>query len=517
MDLMAYKTEYLQKKCQFILFDNEGNIKDSCETLFRLSILKNNNLFDSLPILESIASELLALQPQSSGFELQCLETDEFGKNGIYDFWIERVGTNRLLWIIVDNTNHYQYLRILQSERNVSLISQEYIEIENRVISAEKELLNLKNTELERMYKFKTDFFNHISHEIRTPVHGINGIARILREKADTQPLIQYTETILNTGKHLLGIVNELLDHARLEAGEMNFEKNSFNIRNVVQSAIDLFAYAETEKNIMVACRIAPDVPQLLIGDERRLSQILYNLVGNAVKFTEKGSILVKVSVKEKDAASCRLIFRVEDTGIGMSEEQLSRLFTPYYQAESYKKYAGTGLGLYIIRQIVELQQGNIKVESQPDKGTVFIFEIPYKININLPFTTYLRQQLLENLRILLVDDDYINQMVGSHLLRQWDIATEIATDGKDAVEKALSSHFDMIFMDVNLPELSGIEAALLIHQHKPELPIVAVTATVEEADLESCKKAGMFSYLLKPFTAEELYNTIINCIHPVI
>ncbi|MBC8112513.1 MAG: response regulator [Verrucomicrobia bacterium] len=513
MDLSKYKTKYLQQKCQFLLFDRQGTILESCETIFATRNIPSDNVFISFPILESLQIELEEIIPGDPPLILRCVEMTEFGNPGIYDFEISRQPeTGHLLWIITNGTDHYQYLRLLQHERNESLISKEYTELRNRMIQAEKELLHFKNTELERLYKFKNDFFSYISHEIRTPAHGIAGIAQMLKTIADDEKKKHCLQTIITSANHLTDIVNDLLDHAKLEAGKMTFEKQPFCLPEVAQSVRDLFTFVMAEKNLDFYLFIDEKVSENLLGDERKLSQILYNLIGNAVKFTHEGNISLKISPKNLSETACTLLFEVSDTGIGMSEAQVSKLFQPYFQTEdTLRIYGGTGLGLAIIKQIIELQQGTISVATQLHLGTTFTFELLFERPHLLHKNRVLTEQLPENLRILLVDDEQMNQLVASHLLSQLKAKVTIAQDGLEALENIRDNSYDMVLMDLNMPKLNGWQAIQEIRKTytSEQLPVIALTAA--DTEIKKCLQMGMNNHLPKPFTLETLREKMLE------
>lgn len=397
--------------------------------------------------------------------------------------------------------------------RNFELREQELTRlVEERTID-----LRNKNLELERTQKYKEQFLANMSHEIRTPMTAILGLTNLVLETQLTDKQRNYLTSVYKASDNLLNIINEILDFSKIEAGKIDLEQMDFSVRDVIEQVCQTLKHKTDEKGTELISMIAPEVPEVIIGDPARLNQILINLAGNAIKFTEKGSVAIEV-VRTPQGM---IRFAVTDTGIGIPEDKLHHIFESFSQAFSSdsRKYGGTGLGLTISKQFVELMGGNMIVESLPGSGSTFSFEL----NLPLGSKERLAQQnaaeridgsSLDGLRILLVDDNEVNRVVCyDTLTSKANVQITEATNGKEAVEKVRGGDFDVVLMDVQMPEMDGCEATRYIREHLPSpknaVPIIALTASVIRKDLDKCRDSGMNDYIPKPFKPVQLFTTI--------
>jgi signal transduction histidine kinase/CheY-like chemotaxis protein len=377
----------------------------------------------------------------------------------------------------------------------------------------------------EQSEKFKEQFLANMSHEIRTPMHAVLGMTNLVLDTPVSEKQNIYLQAIKKSSENLLVILNDILDLSKLEAGKMELEKNPFRLRDIVNHAAEIMRFKTDEKDLQFHVKIAEDVPQVLIGDAARLNQILLNLLGNAIKFTDTGSVSLSV-YSEQGAVERQLniAFIVSDTGIGMSAEQQQKIFRSFVQGDIHtsRKYGGTGLGLAISKTLVELQGGTIAVHSEPGKGSEFKFVIPYKEGKEDEALVTLQAQQndyssLKKLKLLVVEDNEFNQIVIKDTLENLlpGIHIEIAGNGKTACEKVERNDYDMVLMDVLMPDMDGFEATRYIrNQLKKKLPVVALTASVIRSDLDKCMAAGMTGYIPKPFTRDELLQELMQQIH---
>jgi PAS domain S-box-containing protein len=377
--------------------------------------------------------------------------------------------------------------------------------------------------ELVRLQKAKEQFLANISHEIRTPINGIAGMASLLSQN----PSIEERETYLNAIKHsaenLKVIINDILDLAAIESGKLRFEKIAFNLKDLLPSLINTFAYQAKEKKLLLEYTINEKLNRILMGDPVRLNQILINLLGNAVKFTHTGSIHVSCDVERLQKDICWVRIEVTDTGVGIPEEKLTTIFESFSQADASvtRKYGGSGLGLTIVKQLVELQNGKITVRSLEHKGSTFIVLVPYTIGktTTIAYTTeksknQLDATIVRQLSVLLVEDNDINRLYAKSILKNWHCSADIAENGLVAIEKVKNNHYDIILMDVQMPVMDGYEATKAIRLMSPpmkDVPIVALTANATKKDVELCLAAGMNDYLPKPFTPDDLQRKIFE------
>lgn len=366
----------------------------------------------------------------------------------------------------------------------------------------------------------KQQFLSVMSHEIRTPLNGILGAVNLLLQENPREDQLDYFKTLEFSGNHLLSLVNDILDFSKIEANRIQFERIDFNLRELVKGLMKIFAFKANDKGIELKLNVAECIPDVVKGDPMRLNQILTNLIGNAVKFTEKGEISLKINITEQHEKFLRCRFEVADTGIGILPEKLSTIFEFFSQADTNttRKYGGTGLGLAITRKLVELQNGTIEVLSEVNKGSSFSFELTFEVaimdgNREVKASGNL-QHSLKGIRILLVEDNKINQMIAGKFLNRWDAVVVIAENGKEALEKSLESKFDIILMDLQMPELDGYETSRLIRARADDyslnIPIIALTASAYNEVKDGVMLSGMNDIINKPFIPDEL-NRIVH------
>lgn len=384
------------------------------------------------------------------------------------------------------------------------------------------ELIKAKK-DLETSMKVKEQFLANMSHEIRTPMNAIVGFTNLLLKTDMGAEQKQYVDAIKTSGENLLIIINDILDFSKMQSGKFSFEAIELSLSQIISTLTDLMLPKSVEKNIKLSTKIDKRVPNKLIGDPTRLSQILLNLVGNAIKFTEKGEVRIEANFLSETNSTIELEFSVIDTGIGISEDKLSTIFMGFTQAsnETTRKYGGTGLGLTIVKQLVELQGGSISVKSEIGGGSAFSFSLQFKkASQSTVEKTGLSKSdsktiSVEGLNILLVEDNLLNQVLAKKVLNDWKWNVEIAENGLVAVEKVKQTDFDVILMDIQLPEMDGYEATRSIRKMdnalKSNVPIIAMTAHAMSGEAEKCMQAGMNEYISKPFDAKILYHKIIS------
>ncbi len=372
--------------------------------------------------------------------------------------------------------------------------------------------------------KTKDQFLANISHEIRTPINGIAGMATLLSQSPNPEDQIIYLNAIKSASKNLKVIINDILDLASIESGKLQFERIGFNLRDVLASLANMFQVQAKEKGLSISNQLTKEADKILIGDPVRLNQILINLISNALKFTHTGSIKLNCSVERQEKQKFYIRFEVTDTGIGIPSDKLATIFESFSQADASvtRKYGGTGLGLTIAKQLVDLQQGTISVKSEEDKGSSFDVIIPYQIGSlkdiaeisNKARKSKSYRNRLKNLNVLLVEDNEINRLYATNILKTWDCFVETAENGYVAIEKLKSASFDIVLMDIQMPEMDGFEATKAIRSGEPpksEIPIIALTANATRKDIEKCLAAGMNECIPKPFTPDDLMRVLIK------
>lgn len=376
--------------------------------------------------------------------------------------------------------------------------------------------------ELLRAQKAKELFLANISHEIRTPINGIAGMASLLSHSPTINEQATYLHAIQSAADNLKVIINDILDLASIESGKLKLEEIGFNLNDLLYSLVNTFTFQASEKKIELRYQLDEQANQIFIGDPVRLNQILLNLISNAIKFTHSGSISVMCHVKKKETKKYLLTFEVQDTGIGIPKDKLKTIFESFSQADASvtRKYGGTGLGLTIVKQLVELQHGSIHVKSEEGVGSTFTFTIPYELgsrdNIkgHLSKGSPLLKKSLKDFSVLLVEDNDINRLYASSILKIWDCKIDIAENGYVAVEKIKNEDYDIVLMDIQMPVMDGFEATKAIRAGGPpknHVPIIALTANATRKDIEQCLASGMNDCIPKPFTPEDLYNKLIR------
>lgn len=539
-----------------IVDDNKNNlvslralIEDNCD----LEVIEAQSPLTALDILmkDSVDMIITDLQmPDMDGFEFTELvrirkktshipiimltaayQSEQFRKKGfelgVEDYITKPINDQTLIGRIK------AYLRPIQKERAMAE------ELENQVKARTKELqdeienrklievqLNEAKESAENATKAKSDFLSMISHEIRTPMNAVIGLTNILLQDNPRPDQTDLLNTLKFSADNLLVIINDILDFSKIEAGKIEFEAIDFSLKQIFENIkISLMPQAK-EKGIYFQISTDPKIPQMVIGDPVRISQIITNLVGNAIKFTSSGGVKVDYSVKEVYGDYYTILFSVTDTGIGLSAEQIPKLFQNFSQANlnTTRKFGGTGLGLSISKRLVELQHGTINVQSEIGKGSTFSFELKLKksdkIEKTIPGVNTVSLKDLKGIRALIVEDNKINQMVAGKFLKRWNIVTEFADNGLIAIEKVKENSYDIILMDLQMPEMDGYESAKNIRQItdpvKANIPILALTASAMTEVEDGIFEAGMNDFLTKPFNEDDLYNKLLKYSHRI-
>jgi PAS domain S-box-containing protein len=396
-----------------------------------------------------------------------------------------------------------------------------------------KDITELKNIQVqlkkakemaEQLAASKTQFLSAMSHEIRTPLNAIIGISHLLLEENPKPEQIENLTTLRFSAQNLLALINDILDFNKIDAGKVVLESIDFNLRELVQNLKKGFQItADTNKNLLLL-EIDEQIPIYVKGDPTRLSQILTNLIGNALKFTQKGKVTLRLDTITKTAEETQIKFTVADTGIGIPKEKQEIIFEGFTQAtdETTRKYGGTGLGLSITKKLLEMQNSQIYLESEVGKGSKFYFTLSFKIGQekedDKKITNY-ELGAFNKEKILLVEDNLANQLVAKRFLTKWGLQVSIAEDGEIALKMLQYEDFDLVLMDIQMPNMNGYEATTAIRKMKQEkyrkLPIIALTASVNSGIDGKILSAGMNDYVLKPFEPEELHHKIASFLPP--
>lgn len=365
----------------------------------------------------------------------------------------------------------------------------------------------------------KQQFLSNMSHEIRTPMNAIIGFTKVVLKTDLSSKQREYLTAIKMSGDALIVLINDILDLAKVDAGKMTFEYIPFKMTLSIASMMHLFETKIQEKNLVLKREYDAHIPDVLLGDPVRLHQIILNLMSNAVKFTSRGAITVSANLLHSDAEKATIKFSIQDTGIGIPADRLEHIFENFQQASgsTSRLYGGTGLGLAIVKQLVEQQQGSVHVESKLGEGSTFSFILDFqKTNAVAEMVTddFEFDTEVKNIKVLVVEDMALNQLLMKTLLDDFGFERDIAHNGRIAVEKLESRAYDIILMDLQMPEMNGFEATEYIRNvMKSKIPIIALTADVTTVDLAKCKAVGMNDYIAKPVDERVLYNKIINLV----
>jgi signal transduction histidine kinase/CheY-like chemotaxis protein len=410
---------------------------------------------------------------------------------------------------------------ITEAKRNERELTEAMVFAELATGLAEDAKLKAENAAhiAENAVKAKQQFLSNMSHEIRTPMNAIIGFTKVLLKTDLSAKQKEYLTAIKMSGDALIVLINDILDLAKVDSGKMSFEQTPFKMTLSISAMLHLFETKIREKNLQLVKEYDGRIPEVLIGDPVRLHQIILNLISNAVKFTSKGKITVSLRLLNEDDEKVSIEFSVNDTGIGIEKSKIGSIFENFQQATSgtSRLFGGTGLGLAIVKQLVEAQQGSISVKSKPGEGSTFSFILDFlKTNAHAEAETTLIEMdhEIKNIKVLVVEDMPLNQLLMKTLLDEFEFESDIAENGKIAIGKLESDSYDIILMDLQMPEMNGFEATDYIRDKmKSQIPIIALTADVTTVDLAKCKAVGMNDYIAKPVDERILYKKIVKLV----
>jgi signal transduction histidine kinase/CheY-like chemotaxis protein len=395
----------------------------------------------------------------------------------------------------------------------------------NNLRAKANELLQDKNNELqlakekaEKASLVKAQFLSTITHELRTPLYAVTGLTHLLLEENPKPEQKEHLNSLQFSGEYLLSLINNILDLNKLEANKVEVEKVTFQLKKRLNDVLIALKKSADDRKNTLRLEYDESIPDKIEGDSLKLSQIFINLIGNSLKFTQNGDVVVRVSkINEKDN-KVTLRFEIEDNGVGISKKKQKSIFESFSQAslQINRKFGGTGLGLSIVKNLLELMGSRIQLDSELGKGSKFWFDLVLEVSTNeitgVAGETVLSEDeynSLENRQVLVVEDNKINQMITRKILEKRKIVCQVADNGMDAIKMVQENDFDVVLMDIHMPGISGIEATQEIRKFNPELPIIALTAVTIDENLDEFYRVGFNEIIPKPFKTEEFFEKI--------
>lgn len=470
----------------------------------------NESIFDSCPFLIGTLEALPFNEPLSIQAMIIVSEKKE------YNVDLELFKSNKEVSVLIENrTNIYKFVDQLNQSRN------DIFFIKREIAEKNKELAKLKKV-ADKANEEKSRFLAMMSHEVRNPLNSILGYTEMISDEKMSQKAKEYVNYLALSGKNLKVIVNDILDLSRIEAGKLELVSKEISIKQIAKTSFLNFKNQQKNKDVKLLFSVSDNIPDIVLGDEIRVTQILSNLLSNSLKFTKSGVISINVKLVSVRKEISEICFEIVDTGRGMTAEQTAKIFEEYEQTDinDNRVFGGAGLGLSIVKRLVEAMNGTISVASTIDVGTTFSIEIP--------FLKYKKQETkekekqrnfkkitLNNKRVLLADDDLLNQKITLYFLQRVEASVTIVSNGSDALEVLKKEKFDIVLLDINMPEVTGEELIKLksTFKNNNKTPFIALTGNATKQDRENYLKIGFIEVIFKPFKANELITKIDSCI----
>jgi signal transduction histidine kinase len=420
------KLNEVAPKIQVMIFDNQGVLIESCDTLIKAD--PTQKLFDQFVFLESLAEVFPTLAINERFDFPEVLWTEQ--RKALFSLSFQKVSNDRIQLVILDKTLDYDRLLDIQQSRNNSAMSEEVAQLQNRVAEMENQLLEFQNLELKRIQAFKNEFFAKVSHEMRTPLSSIGGLVSLI--EANNKKLHYYLPALRATSQHLNSIVNDILDTSKIEAGKLVFESVDFDLKEEIENVLSGFQFESQQKGLQLDLDFPTQLTHVK-SDPIRIKQVLYNLIGNSLKFTEKGGVSLWVELLTEEADGFYLKFKIKDTGIGMTEEQIKKVLAPYAQAEESiaREYGGTGLGMGIAIKLIEAFGGKLSINTQIAQGTEMSFQLKI-LKGKSPALATADDGVIEGLKIMLAEDDPVNRAILNEFLEAKGVQLTVVESGEE-------------------------------------------------------------------------------------
>ncbi|OED38951.1 hypothetical protein AB832_04295 [Flavobacteriaceae bacterium (ex Bugula neritina AB1)] len=504
---MTYQDNKLQfdQKTQFTVLSFDGVIVKTDANLFDWKI--GTSIYEAHPFFEIIKDFITIFEGEETSYSFPCIHIEENEFEKICDITIN-ISDNEVVVILFDYTKKYNEVNKIAQQRNESILKTKELELKNKYL-IEKE-------------KFKNSFLANINHEIRTPLTSILGFVEILEKTPLSFEQEELARIIKRQSEHLNALIDDMIDISKIEFGKLKIVQERIEFRNFIDGFTKSYTKIAKEKGITFSTHIDQNIQEYIISDKTRIYQILNNLLSNAFKFTEEGEIKLTITKNYQRTNKVIINFKIEDTGIGIHEENIQYLFDRFTRFDQDKQISGTGLGLAIVKNLVDLLKGEIKVESEPEKGTVFNLKLPFKFDIKKPSPKrkkkkYTLPQTKKKFRVLLVEDEEATQyLVMKILITHGSFFIDVAINGKEAINYIEKRNYDLVLMDLKLSKMDGYQTTHIIRSSYgdkviSEIPIIGFTAISDERERDKCLKSGMDDFLLKPFSQEDLIYKIIK------
>lgn len=505
---------------QIILFESDGSFIDSCDTIESTGLLPGENIIPHDSFLESLDGTYQGLINSNETLEFHTVEMNFFGKTGIFDIKLKFLSNyknheNVFAYYLFDYSEWYESARKIQQLKNASSLEIEVAQLNRHQIELEKQLLALKNEELQNSKRYQEIIIGKLAHEMRNPLNGVLGILKILTDEYDNILPEKYRLALTSLSGNLANSFNDLIDFAKIEAGEISFARIAFNPHEVLESVIYSHTFDARQKGISLVLKAETEIPDYLIGDPSRLTQIVSNLVSNGIKYSYKGTVNLSYSFEEKRGSGL-LNIKVADTGTGIPRNMLNKLFKPFHTTLSADNVSGKGFGLSIVHNLVTLQKGSVSVESFLKKGTVFDLTIPYDIadssqgkSSKISGRPYPGD---ERVNALIIEDDAVNQLVIQKFLEEGDIKVCMAENSEEAIKLLEVQEFNLLILDYYFPGSHSKKLIEKIKEYRIQnlVPIILMSGTVES------EKKSLYTsdyFLSKPYSQNTLDNALSEAV----
>lgn len=490
---------HFNPQVQIINVSYDGTIKETDNNFFNWQ--KDTSIFDAHPFFEILREFEESNYTDKKALNFPCIHLDDTQTERICDvtFTIEK---QEITIILFDYTTKYKDLNQIAQQKNESILLAKELELKNKYLLEKEE--------------FKNSFIANINHEIRTPLTSILGFVEVLEKTKLTFEQEELARIIKRESLHLNALIDDMIDLSKIESGKLKIVEERFAFHNLIDGFLESYSKVAEEKQISFETNIEPGVQEYLIGDRTRVYQILNNVLTNAFKFTEEGKITLSITKNYQRTNKLSLNFKIEDTGIGIMEENIPYLFERFSRFDLDKRISGTGLGLAIVKNLIDLLNGEIKVTSQPEKGTTFNIKLPFKFEVIKATLTpkkkkYTLPKRKNKFRILVVEDEEITQyLIMKILISQGNFFVDIAINGKEAINYIERRKYDLVLMDLTISKIDGFQATHMIRnnygdKYISEVPIIGFSGKANDVARDKCIRSGMNDFIAKPFEREEL------------